>query len=152
MHGLVHPEMGHLRLPHDRDADPFQGVCPYHGDCLEGLASGPAIERRWGCPASEIPDDHPAWALEADYLAFALVNIIVTLSPQRIIMGGGVMRRAALFPAIRARVQELLNAYVKHPRILEEIDAYIVPPALGDRSGVLGGFALAQLAAQSETR
>lgn len=143
MHGLVHPEMGHIRVPHDLAADPYPGHCPYHGDCLEGLACGPAMNERWGQLSQELPADHPAWALEAEYLAWALVNIICTLSPERIILGGGVMANSQLFPLIRARVQQLLNGYVQSPAILRDIDRYIVPTGLGDRSGVLGAFALA---------
>jgi fructokinase len=144
MHGLIHPEMGHIRLPHDRAADPFAGVCPFHGDCLEGLASGPAIESRWGRPATELEPDHPAWILESQYLALALVNFICTLSPQRIILGGGVTDQTHLFPMIRAKVRELLADYIRAEAILAEIDEYIVPPGLGNRSGVLGAIALAQ--------
>ncbi len=144
LHGLLHPEMGHLRLPRDRQQDPYPGRCPYHGDCLEGLASGPAIAERWGQPAETLPADHPAWALQAHYLALGLVNLILTLSPQRIILGGGVMQQAQLFPLVRRRVLALLNGYVQSPRLLEDIDAYIVPPALGNRAGVLGALALAQ--------
>ena len=147
MHGLVHPEMGHIRLPHDRDKDPFDGVCPYHGDCLEGLATGPALEARWGQRGETLPPDHPAWPLEAHYLALGLVNLICTLSPQRIILGGGVMKERHLFPLIRAEVQDLLNGYVQAPEILDDIDDYIVPPALGGRAGVLGAIALAGSAA-----
>jgi fructokinase len=146
MHGLIHPEMGHIRLPHDWQADPFPGTCPYHGDCLEGLAAGPALEQRWGQPGGMLAPDHPAWKLEAHYLALGLVNFITTLSPQRIIMGGGVMQQAQLFPLIRQEVQALLNAYVQAPEILERIDEYIVPPALGNLAGVLGAIALAQQA------
>src|SRR5690606_38063985 len=119
MHGLIHPEMGHIRIPHDRDADPFDGICPYHGDCLEGLASGPAITARWGERGETLPADHPAWPLEAHYLALGLVNFICTLSPQRIVLGGGVMQQAQLFPLIRQQVRELLNGYVQAPEILE---------------------------------
>ncbi len=147
MHGLVHPEMGHIRLPRDPEVDPFSGICPFHGDCLEGLASGPALKARWGQPAQTLPADHPAWPLQAHYLALALMNFICTLSPQRIIIGGGVMDQAQLFPLVRTGVQELLNNYVQTPEILERIDSYIVPPALGGRAGVLGAIALAQLAA-----
>ncbi|MBN1428056.1 MAG: ROK family protein [Anaerolineae bacterium] len=146
MHGLIHPEMGHIRLPHDRQADPFDGFCPYHGDCLEGLAAGPAIEQRWNARAETLPLEHPAWALEAHYLGLALSDFICMLSPQRIILGGGVMSQLHLFPLVRAKVQELLNGYVQSPRILEEIDAYIVPPALGAQAGVLGALALAEAA------
>jgi fructokinase len=147
IHGLVHPEMGHIRIPHDRDRDPYAGSCPYHGDCLEGLAAGPALEERWGQRGETLPADHPAWLLEADYLAFGLVNIICILSPQRIILGGGVMQQHHLFPLVRRRVQGLLNDYLSVPTILDQIDDYIVPPALGDRSGVLGAIALAQQSA-----
>jgi fructokinase len=144
VHGLVHPEMGHMRLPRDRESDPFDGTCPFHGDCLEGLASGPALQSRWGQPAETLPSDHPAWPLEAHYLALALVNLICTVSPRRIILGGGVMKERQLFPLIRRQVQELLNGYVRAPDILEEIDRYIVAPILGGRAGVLGAIALAE--------
>jgi fructokinase len=144
MHGLLHPEMGHMLLRHDWDDDPFQGTCPYHGDCFEGLASGPALERRWGQRAETLPPDHPAWVLEAEYLALGLVNLIMTLSPQRIILGGGVMHQPQVFPLLRSKVQSLLNGYVQSPEILDKIDDYIVPPALGNRAGVLGAIALAE--------
>ncbi len=147
LHGLVHPEMGHLLIAHDRARDPFAGVCPYHGDCWEGLACGPAIEKRWGQRGETLPPDHPAWQLEAHYLALGLVNIIVTMSPQRIIMGGGIMQQAQLFPMVRAEVQRLLNGYIQAPMIVRNIDHYIVPPALGKRAGVLGALALAERAA-----
>ena len=144
MHGLIHPEMGHLRIPHDPHADPFPGSCPYHGDCLEGLAAGPALEARWGQPAETLPPDHAAWPLEAGYLALALVNIICVLLPQRIILGGGVMQQPCLLPLIRGRVRELLHDYLAVTEIQHRIDEYIVPPALGGRAGVLGAIALAQ--------
>jgi fructokinase len=146
LHGLLHPEMGHIRLPHDWQQDPYAGNCPFHGDCLEGMAAGPAIGARWGQPAETLPIGHPAWALEAHYLAAGLVNFILTLSPQRIILGGGVMEQAQLFPLVRQRVLELLNGYVQSPRLLEHIDSFIVPPELGNRAGVLGALALAQQA------
>lgn len=142
IHGLLHPEMGHVRLPRDPAVDPFEGVCPYHGDCLEGLASGPAIERRWGTPAEELPAGHDAWPLEAHYLALALVNYVVTIAPERIILGGGVMHQRRLFPLVRRAVQDLLNGYIDVPAITQNIDTYIVPPGLGDRAGVLGALAL----------
>jgi fructokinase len=144
MHGLLHPEMGHMRLPHDWQADPFKGACPFHGDCFEGLAAGPAMNARWGQPAETLPADHPAWQLETHYIALAMANFIVTLSPQRIILGGGVMSGPYMFPALRTEVLELLNGYVQSPAILQHIDEYIVPPGLGNRSGVLGAFALAE--------
>ncbi|HUX76049.1 MAG TPA: ROK family protein [Anaerolineae bacterium] len=147
IHGLVHPEMGHIRIPHDRERDPYAGACPYHGDCLEGLATGPALEARWGQRGETLPADHPAWELEAGYLALGLVSIICILSPERIIMGGGVMEQRQLFPLVRGRVRELLNGYLQVPAILDQIDEYIVPPGLGNRAGVLGAIALAQQAA-----
>lgn len=149
MHGMLHPEMGHMFIPHNWDADPYAGWCKYHGDCWEGLAAGPAIGDRWKKKAQELPINHPAWELEAHYLSLGLINIITTLSPQRIIMGGGVMEQHQLFPLIHERVRALLNGYIQSPQILEHIDEYIVPPALGDRAGVLGAIALAELALQN---
>ena len=146
VHGMLHPEMGHVFVPHDRDRDPYPGGCPYHRDCLEGLASGPAIEARWGQPARSLPEDHPAWDLEAEYLAAGLTPLIYLISPQRIIMGGGVMEQTHLFPKIRARLRDILNNYIQTHELMTEIDAYIVPPGLGNRSGVLGAIALAQAA------
>lgn len=143
LHGLVHPEMGHLRLPHDRLADPFGGACPYHGDCLDGLASGRALRERWGAPAEALPPDHPAWPLEAEYLALGLVAVVGVLSPKRIVLGGGVMQQPTLLPRVRRRVVELLAGYVHAPEIVESIEHYIVPPALGARAGVIGALALA---------
>jgi len=142
MHGLLHPEMGHIRIPHEWQTDPFAGACPYHGDCLEGLASGPAIAARWGVPADRLPTEHPAWDLEAHYLALGLSNFILTLSPERIILGGGVMSQRQLFPKIRDEVQRLLADYIQHPSILQHMDAYIAPPGLGKRAGVMGALAL----------
>lgn len=145
IHGLVHSEMGHFRLPRDIQADPFPGVCPFHGDCFEGLAAGPALEKRWGAKAETFSPEHPAWALEANYIALALMTIICTLSPQRILLGGGVMAQHHLFPLIRSETQRALNGYVQSPAILHNIDEYIVPPGLGGRAGVLGAIALAQM-------
>ncbi len=142
LHGLTHPEMGHLRVPRVA-GDDFGGACPYHGDCWEGLAAGPAIEARWGRPGRDLPPDHEAWTLEAAYLALGLVTLVLTLSPQRVIVGGGVMHQDSLFPLVRAEVQRLLNGYVQAPALLDEIDAFLVPPGLGDRAGVLGALALA---------
>ncbi len=144
LHGMLHPEMGHILIPRDRQRDSYQGCCPYHGDCFEGLASGPAIRDRWKTPAESLPPDHEAWTLEAHIIALALVSIIGILSPQRVILGGGVMQQAQLFPPIRAEVQRILNGYVQSPEILEGIEQYIVPPGLGGRAGVLGALALGQ--------
>ena len=144
LHGLVHPELGHIVLPHDHQLDPYSGFCPYHADCFEGLACGPAMNKRWGQPAETLPSDHPAWNLEASYIGLALQSTICTLSPERIVLGGGVMQQFQLFPLIRKKTQSYLNQYVHSPAILEKIDGYIVPPGLGTRSGVLGALALAQ--------
>lgn len=146
IHGLVHPEMGHVLLPRDPQRDPFPGSCPYHGDCFEGLASGPALLKRWGQPAESLPPDHPAWELEAHYIAVALAGFVCTLSPQRFVLGGGVMKQQQLFPRIRTKLIEALNGYVQSPVILEQTDSFIVPPGLGDRAGVCGALALAKAA------
>ena len=144
--GMLGLEMGHIRIPHDRGPDPFNGACPFHSDCFEGLASGPAIEKRLGLRGALIPEDDPFWEIETEYIASALMNFILTLSPKKIILGGGVMQREFLFPKIRRRVRELLNGYVASKSIMENIDNYIVPPALGNQSGSLGAIALAMRA------
>lgn len=144
IHGLVHPEMGHLRIPHDLARDPFAGMCMYHGDCLEGLACGPAIEARWRCSARELPDSHPAWALEAHYLGLAVLNCTLATSPKRILLGGGVMSKAHLFPMIRDEFRRLVNGYLRHRSVLDELDDYIQPPQLGALAGVLGSLVLAE--------
>ena len=146
MHGLLHPEFGHIRIPHDREADPFSGVCPYHGDCWEGLASGRAIEARWSRPASELEQEHGVWELEAHYLALGIVCVMCVLSPQRIVIGGGVMRRDELLPLVRREVGELMNGYLDAPDVRDGMSGYITPPGLGAQAGVLGAIALAQTA------
>lgn len=146
LHGLLHPEMGHVRVPHDLAADPFRGLCPYHRDCLEGLASGPAMAARWGQPAETLPASHPAWALEARYLAAALQGFVCTLSPHRIVIGGGVASHPGLLPRVRAELQQQLNGYVQAPAILDAMDRYVVAPGLDDRSGVVGALVLAETA------
>lgn len=140
LHGLAHPEAGHFALPHDWQRDPFPGICPYHGDCLEGLASGVSMSRRWGQPPECLPDSHPAWDLESDYLALALVNLIYAYSPQRIVLGGGVAQHHGLLEDMRCKVRKFLNGYV----VMDRIDEYILAPGLGNRSGGLGAIALAK--------
>lgn len=144
VHGLMHPEMGHIRLPHDFSQDPFAGCCPFHGDCLEGLASGTAIKARCGEFAHDLPASHAAWPLIAHYLALALATWVCTLSPQRIVVGGGVMQRGFLFPMIRQELKEMLNGYIPKRALMEEVDTYVVPAQLGNRSGVLGAILLAK--------
>jgi fructokinase len=135
--------MGHILIPHDRDADPFPGSCPFHGDCFEGLAAGPSLRKRWGQTAETLPEDHPAWELEVHYVSLALMNLILCYSPRRVVVGGGVMQRQRLMPLIHRKVRDLLNGYVQSPQVVQGIDRYIVPPALGNRAGVLGAIALA---------
>ena len=144
LHGLLHPEMGHVPLPHDKIKDPFEGVCPFHGDCFEGLASGVAIEKRWKRSGNTLAKDHPAWKLETEYIAQALSSYSYTLSPQRIILGGGVGSLGHLLPKIQQQTKELINGYIQSPIILENIESYIVNPGLGNRSGMLGAIALAE--------
>lgn len=143
-HGLIHPEMGHLRIPHDRARDPFDGSCPVHGDCWEGLAAGGAIAGRWGDEPADLPDDHPAWELEAEYVALGILAIVSVASPHRIVAGGGVLERAPVLAGVRRRLPELLGGYLDSPLLGERIDEYLVPPALGDDAGVLGAIALAR--------
>ena len=145
VHGLLHPEMGHVRLVR-HPQDTFEGNCPYHQACFEGLASGPAIEKRWGKKGQELAPDHPAWEMEAWYIAQAVSLYILVLSPKKIILGGGVMKQAHLFPMIRRYTLENLNRYVQKDDILKDIDHYIVYPELGDNAGVIGALALAKKA------
>ena len=143
VHGLVHPELGHMILSVEPSDTMPDGVCPFHRHCLEGLASGSAIEKRWGLSAKLMTEDHPAWELEAAYLAQMCVNAIVTFSPEVIVLGGGVMQQMHLFPRIREKTLALLGGYVDSPRLTPEgIDGYIVPPALGVNSGVTGALLL----------
>jgi len=147
LHGLLHPEIGHLRIP---SASPgFAGHCPWHGDCLEGLASGPAIAARWGQPAETLPPGHPAWQEIAAHLAAAALNILFTLSPQRLIMGGGVLQNDHLLPGVRQHLGTLLNDYLDHPSLQDGFESWLTAPGLGTHSGILGGIALAASALDS---
>jgi fructokinase len=141
VHGLVHPEAGHVLTRRHKD-DNFEGACPYHGDCLEGMAAGPAIEKRWNLKGSELPADHSAWEMEAYYISQAVTGAILMLSPKKVILGGGVMHQKQLFPMIRKEVQNQLNGYVSAAEILDNIEDYIVPPGLGDNAGLCGALAL----------
>ncbi len=147
LHGASHPEMGHILIPQDTHRDSFEGVCPYHKNCLESLASGPSMKTRWKVnSALDLPEYHEAWDLEAHYLAIGLTNYILTLSPKRIIMGGGVMRQTHLLPKIRAEIVKCLNSYIKDDKIIQHLDTYIVNPGLGEDSGICGAIALAEKA------
>ena len=138
--GMVHSELGHIRLPRDLDKDSYTGNCSFHGDCLTGLAAGPAINARWDCSGSALPEDHPAWDLEAHYLALMCFNIVMSYSPKRIILGGGVMDQRHLFPLIRRKLSQLLNNFMLPETPLDD---YIVPPGLPGTSGEVGALALA---------
>jgi fructokinase (EC 2.7.1.4) len=144
VHGMMHPELGHSFLAKHPE-DTYRGRCPFHGDaCFEGLAAGPAIEERWQKAGIDLVEDHPAWALQAHYVAQALVNFICTLSPQKIILGGGVMEQQHLLSRVKAKTHQLLNGYIQAEPLLSDIDSYIVVPDLGNQAGVLGGFVLAE--------
>lgn len=141
LHGMLHPELGHIKMA-VADGDTYKGKCPYHGTCFEGMAAGPAIEDRWGKKAVELADDDKVWDLESTYIAQALCTYILTLSPQIIILGGGVMHQEQLFPLIRKKVLEQLNGYVL-TKELADIDNYIVPASLNDDQGIMGSIKLA---------
>lgn len=145
VHGLMHTETGHMLLQkHEIDKD-FIGPCPYHNNCFETLASGPSIEKRWGEKAEELTDNKQVWQLEAYYIAQALVNCIMCYSPQRIILGGGVMHVPGLIELVRQETLKYLNGYIKKDEILNHIDEYIVLPELGDNAGVIGSIELGKL-------
>jgi fructokinase len=149
LHGLMHPEIGHI-YPRRHPLDVgFAGVCPFHGDCLEGLASGPAILARTGVELQHLDATHAQWELQADYLGQLCAQLVMTVSPQRIIMGGGVMQQPRLFPGIRQRMLHWLAGYVDVGDILARSDCYVVPPALGTRAGVLGALSIAIDAARN---
>lgn len=141
LHGLIHPEAGHILITR-RHGDTYRGKCPYHENCLEGLAAGPAIMERWGRPAAELADQKQVWELESDYIAQAVANYILMLSPQKVVLGGGVMHQEQMFPLVRKKVQEKLNSYLQNDKITEHIEEYIVPPALGDNAGITGALLL----------
>jgi fructokinase len=138
---MVHPEIGHILLNQDYTTDPFKGVCPYHQNCLEGLASGPSLAARWKLDAKMIPFNHPAWDLEAFYLGQALHTLVLTCSPQLVIMGGGVMDHTGLIEKVREAFSSSLNGYVQSP-LLDNLESYIVLPKLGNRAGLLGAISL----------
>lgn len=136
-----------MRIPHDLARDPFAGCCPWHGDCWEGLASGAAMAARWQARPQELPDDHPAWSLETDYVAAGILNIVSVASPRRVIAGGGVMSHPGLLARVSERLRQLVGGYLSTPLLGERVQDYLVAPQLGDRAGVLGAIALAQTVA-----
>ena len=155
LHGLGHPEMGHMGMPQLADDD-FAGACSFHGRCWEGLCSGPAIAKRTGMTAEQLPHDHPSWDITIRYMAHALVNLTCVLSPRRIIVGGSVRKGGQLgeerfFARLRADFRKVLAGYISLPSFTEAgIAEFIVPPQLGDDAGVCGALALAQDAAKAE--
>ncbi|AEJ60759.1 ROK family protein [Spirochaeta thermophila DSM 6578] len=142
VHGLVHPEAGHILVRRHPD-DTYGGRCPFHRDCLEGMASGPALAERWSMRGEDLPQDHQAWRMEAFYLAQGVMNLVLAVSPERVILGGGVMQQGHLFPLVRSELLRLLAGYVGHPAITEQVDDYVVPPGLGQRAGIVGALVLA---------
>ena len=150
VHGMLHPEAGHILIAPEA-GDEGHCICPYHSHCLEGFAAGPSIEKRWGAKAVELTEHSEVWELESQYLAQAIVNLILTVSPKRIILGGGVMHQEQLFPLIRKKVPELMNGYIRTPQ-MQNMDTYIVPASLQDNQGILGGIRLAELALQKSVK
>ena len=143
IHGMMHPEIGHLyprRHALDRG---FAGICPFHGDCMEGVASGPAIQARSGGSLQELDTAHVQWEIEADYLGQLCAQLVVTLSPQRIVMGGGVMNQVGLLGPIRHRMRHWLAGYIDRSELLSDDSSFLVTPGLGGRAGVLGAMVLA---------
>jgi fructokinase len=138
IHGALHPEFGHLKVPR-MPGDEFAGVCPFHGDCLEGLASGPSIAARWGKPAHELPADHPAWETQAWYLAHGILSLLAIVSPSRVVVGGGVSQANQLHQKVQTKLAEIAAGYF--PPVL--VSDYVVPPALGQEAGICGAFLLA---------
>lgn len=149
LRGLLHPEMGHLLVP-SFDGDTFAGVCPFHGRCWEGVASGPALQARAGRPAQELSPNDPIWELEAHYLAFGMLSIVEILSPQRIIVGGGVASAPGLLDRVRYHLPRLNNGYIGRAALVNDVAGYLVPPGLGGRAGVLGALELARMAHEAE--
>jgi fructokinase len=140
IHGVLHPECGHFKVPRAPGDAAFEGVCPFHHDCLEGMASGPAMEKRWGTRASDLPAGHPAWEMQAWYLAHGILAFTAVVSPQRVILGGGVSQAEGLIEKVNALVHELAGGYF--PQVGGE--PYVVAPALGQQAGIAGALLLAE--------
>ncbi len=142
LRGFSHYESGHIPMPHDLSADPFPGTCPFHGDCLEGLASGPAIEARWGKSLSELGSPADKIELIAGYIAQLAVSLVLMHMPDRLIFGGGVMKAPGLLAALRRATEAKLGGYIKAAQLDPGLERYIVAPALGDDAGIAGAIAL----------
>jgi fructokinase len=146
-HGALHPEIGHIMVPQVMSEAPNpDGICPYHGTCLEGLISGPALEARWGAPPETFEPEHACWGEFASLMSLALMNLTLTVSPQRFILGGGVMHQTQLYPMIQEELQRMLNGYMDNYEVQEGMEHYVVHPALGDNAGLLGALALGKRA------
>ncbi len=141
LHGMLHPEVGHIRLP-KVEGDPGKSVCPFHDNCFEGLAAGPSLKARWGVSADQLADKAEVWEIEAEYIANALMSYALILSPQKIILGGGVMHQEQLFPLVRKKFFDLVNGYIVTDE-MNNLDEYIVPPSLNDDQGIMGAIKLA---------
>ena len=152
VHGLIHPEIGHIGVVPEKDDPMPEGICPYHPHCLEGLASGPSIEKRWGVSAKDLPDDHPAWKLESAYLAQLCQTAMLAFSPGKIVLGGGVMQKKFLLPMIREKTVALLGGYLSHPAVEDGLNGYITAPGLDTASGITGAYLLARQAAEEAVR
>ena len=150
LHGMLHPEAGHVKMV-PRSGDTYKGKCPYHGTCFEGMAAGPALEERWGAKAVQLADREEVWDLESYYIAQALMGIVLTLSPQKIILGGGVMHQKQLFSMIREKMLKELNGYIQ-AKELTDIDNYIVPASLNDDQGIMGCIKLAMNSLEEENK
>ena len=142
LHGLIHPEAGHIILTRHPE-DPYKGHCPFHGNCLEGMAAGPAVEERWGKKGVELQDNPKVWEIESYYIAQAITNYIFCYSPEKVILWGGVMHQEQMFPLIRQQVKEMIAGYLNTPLVGDKIDEYIVAPGLGDEPGIKGALRLA---------
>lgn len=151
LHGLLHPEIGHMHVPPPRKSKAImrRGQCPFHSHCVEGYVSGPAIAKRWGVRAERLPVDSPAWEEVAEVLAHLCLNLTFTLSPKRIILGGGVMEQEQLLPLIHGAFTKLMNGYLRVAEMGVKIGDYITRPALGSQAGLLGALALGRMAANA---
>lgn len=143
LHGLGHPEAGHAFPRRHPTHGEFAGICPFHGDCYEGLASGPAIEAAWRAAASSFPDDHPFWDVESHYLAHLCASLLLTVAPRRIVLGGGVMKQHRLFPLIRQKTTELLGGYLVAVPDTNAMQELVVPPLCQEPPGLIGAYILA---------
>jgi len=143
IHGVMHPECGHFKVPRAPGDGAFAGVCPFHGDCIEGLASGPAMEHRWGVSARDLPQDHPAWDMEAWYLAQAILALTAVVSPQRVVLGGGVSQAPGLHEKTNSLIRELANGYFPQITGAAADAPYVVPPRLGQQAGIAGALLMA---------